>query len=133
MPSWHRQYRGKSIGRILHFLYHYCGFDVAEKATIGQCEVHYNGNKIATYAFLSDTDIPHFTFLTPDKSYTYRDPNAMREMWETNQKEKVFEAIKDAEDAKPEPCKECRSLRLKAEMWEDFYRQQVSGQKKVDG
>ncbi len=112
MSSWHRQYRGDNIGRVLHFLYHYCGFDVAEMATIGNDQVTYHGEVIATFKFLGDTDVPHFTF-KPIKSYSGSD---MQAMWEENQRTKWHVAIADADDKKPEPCKECRSLRLQLDM-----------------
>jgi hypothetical protein len=112
MGSWHRQYRGDNIGRVLHFLYHYCGFDVAENATIGNDKVTYHGEVIATFKFLSDTDIPHFTF-NPIFSYS---GTAMQEMWEENQRTKWHEAIADADDATPKPCDNCRSLRLQLDM-----------------
>lgn len=109
MPSWHHQYRGQSAGRILHFLYHYCGFDVAEMAEIGINQITYRGEVIATYRFLSDTDIPHFIF-EPIKSYGGHD---MKEMWEENQKNNWHVAIADAKDTVPEPCNECKNLKLK--------------------
>ncbi len=112
MPSWHRQYRGDSIGRVLHFLYHYCGFDVAEMATIGDDKVTYHGEVIATFKFLGDTDIPFFTFM-PIKSYSGSD---MKAMWDGHQRDRWQEAVADADDRKPEPCKECRSLKLRLDM-----------------
>lgn len=109
MSSWHRQYRGKSSGRIFHFLYHYCGFDIAEKACLkGENEIVYHNEVIASYKFLGDTDIPHFTF-NPIFSYS---GTPLKEMWDQAQKDKWHIAIADADDAKPEPCNECRSLRL---------------------
>lgn len=117
MSSWHRHCRGQSIGRVLHFLYHYCGFDVAEHAQIGQGKVHYHGGIIATYEFLSDTDIPHFKFVSHPHLHRGEE---MVEYWEKAQREKIFEAIRDGEPAKPKSCDECRSLRLKLAMQEEI-------------
>lgn len=113
MSSWHRQYRGRRLGRILHFLYHYCGFDVAERAQVGQNEITYQGKRIATFEFLSDTDIPYFTFL-PNMSYSGTD---MQAYYEQNQKTKWAEAIRDGEDTKPEPCQECRNLKIRMQIF----------------
>ena len=115
MSSWHRSYRGRSIGRILHFLYHYCGFDIAEHAQIGESRVIYHGRTIANYEFIGDTDIVEFTFL-PDSNDDYfgqlTNKNIAR--WERNQKEKLIDALKDQGDA--EPCRACkekdRSIKL---------------------
>lgn len=107
MRSWHNQYRGKSIGRILHFVYHYCGFNVMEDCTVGEDSVHYFGKKIATFKWLQAyDDIPVFEFI---------DGSAERFLvsaWRENQKEKFFEAVSDCEPKKPEPCRECQSLKV---------------------
>ena len=58
-------YRGKSIGRILHYLYKYCGLNVAETALIGDGKVTYHGELFATYEWshtYGGPDYPHFTF-----------------------------------------------------------------------
>jgi hypothetical protein len=108
--SWHRQYRGKSVGRVLHFLYHYCGFNVEEYAEVGENTVSMYGKQIATYDFLSDTDIPHFEFVGENAAdYT------------SNQSRFIFAAIKDADDAKPEPCCECKSLKLELGIYKAFH------------
>lgn len=116
MSSWHRHCRGHSIGRVLHFLYHYCGFDVAEHAQIGASKVIYHGKTIATYEFLSDTDIPYFTF-QPYLSYGGED---LAKTWEKNQKERVFEAIRDGAPAEPKKCDDCRRLKLRLDMQQDL-------------
>lgn len=120
--SWHTNCRGKSLGRILHFIYYYAGFDVMENCTVGNGEVHYHGEKIATFEWLSDLDIPHFKFIQtiPKIGQYYIVASAQQvSEWEEAQKEKVFEAISEAEDTKPEPCEECRSLKLKLDIWTD--------------
>lgn len=125
MTSWHRSYRGQSVGRVFHFLYHYCGFDVAELATIGKGSVVYQGRKIATYVFPNDSDdIPIFTFLgydpATDDNRFYPSRETIEEnqkLWTENQRSKLLDAILDQEPAKQEPCRECRSLRLELSIY----------------
>lgn len=62
--SWYRKYQGQSVGRVLHFLEHYCGLHVAEHATIGPDFVSMYGERIATYAFAGD--VPVFYFVNDD-------------------------------------------------------------------
>lgn len=74
MPSWNSQYQGQSIGKILHFLYYYCGFNITEECTVGK-EVRYAGKVIASdiswtieKVSLSngdqiEIDVPVFTFV----------------------------------------------------------------------
>ncbi len=114
MPSWNRNCRGRSLGRILHFLYFYCGFDLAEKCQVGTGEVLYWKERIATFEWLSDTDIPFFTFL-PHENYRGED---MAALYTKNQATRWAEAIKDADDAKPEECRNCRSLKLRLDIIE---------------
>lgn len=89
MSAWRRQYPNRNIGRILHFLYHYCGPEVAERATVGIDQVSYQGEIIAIYEFLGDSNIPFFVFVAKqaaDKVAT----------WERNQKENWSHAVRDA-------------------------------------
>ncbi len=58
--SWWR-YRGRCTGRVLHFLYHYVGFDVAEHARIGKGIVELHGQRFATLAWsdrFGEADVP---------------------------------------------------------------------------
>jgi hypothetical protein len=60
-------YRGRCIGRVIHFLYHYAGMDVAEHATIGSDRVEYRGKAFATYTWsdrFGEADVPVFAFLS---------------------------------------------------------------------
>lgn len=111
MSGWHRHHRGQSIGRILHFIEAYCGFDVMEHCTVGSDSVHYYGEKIATYEWLPGyEDIPVFEFL-PVKSYSGEDLSIARKK---NQKEKLLEALMASENLpEKEPCENCRKLRLR--------------------
>lgn len=93
--SWHRQYRGKCIGRVAHFVYYYCGFNVMEECTISGDSIHYYGRKIATYRWLDGyDDIPVFEFIDSD-SY-----GPEIEMMRRNQKEKFLEAVSDCQPPK---------------------------------
>lgn len=59
-------YRGRCIGRAIHFLYHYAGFDVAEHAEIGHDAVTYRGKPFARFTWsdrFGRCDVPEFTFL----------------------------------------------------------------------
>lgn len=70
MPSWWR-YNGRCVGRVFHFLYHYCGFDVAEHARLGKTEngrteIIYHGKLIATFNWsekVFEKDVPEFDFI----------------------------------------------------------------------
>lgn len=62
--SWWR-YCGRCSGRVLHFLYHYVGFDAAELAVVGNGEVIWHGAKLATFTWstsFSEADVPVFSF-----------------------------------------------------------------------
>jgi hypothetical protein len=64
MSFWN--YRGRCIGRVIHFLYHYSGMDVAEHATIGRDRVEYRGKLFATYGWsdrFGQCDVPVFEFV----------------------------------------------------------------------
>jgi hypothetical protein len=64
MSFWN--YRGRCIGRVIHFLYHYAGMDVAEHATIGGDCVEYHGKPFARFTWsdrFGRCDVPEFTFL----------------------------------------------------------------------
>ena len=73
MSFWN-QYPAGSFGRIIHFLYEYCGLNVAEQSTIGK-EVYYGGIKIADVEQkmieIEDykTEIPIFKFYGPNAEY----------------------------------------------------------------
>ena len=74
--AWHdsyspyAKYTGQSVGRVLHFLYHYIGSHTAERATLGSSTeegvslVKFGDLPIATYTW-TDCDIPVFDFYPP--------------------------------------------------------------------
>src|SRR5271166_1399162 len=133
MSSWHTQYRGQSCGRVLHFLYHYCGFDVAEMATVSWDEVHYHGRKIATYTWLNEVeDIPLFTFLPwepgddIDCGYSCKDRiDEECKHWTVSQEKNFRQAIMTQRAPVAKPCDECRALKLKISIIEDFKKERA--------
>jgi hypothetical protein len=55
-----------SLGTVLHFLYVYGNFDMAETATVGDGKVNYHGEQVATFTTFKETDkykLPIFTFI----------------------------------------------------------------------
>lgn len=72
MSFWNH-YEGRAIGKIINFLYHYCGLNIAENCTIGNHEIEYHGKVIATVSWEEfeydgkKIDIPVFDF--EDKFY----------------------------------------------------------------
>lgn len=126
MSSWHRKYRGQSVGRVLHFLYHYCGFDVAEMAQIGWEEkkedqepvgyVLYREKRIATFKWINEKDdIPVFTFL-PNLSHSGED---LAPYYEQRQKDNLLKALLEQEPAKLEPCRECCNLKIELAIYKE--------------
>lgn len=90
MSSPYRSFRTPCLGRILHFLYYYCGSRVAESVEVHSDAIWYMSEKIATYEVLPDTDIYHFNFLhgrfaTPD----------IVKCREENQKSLIFKVLRD--------------------------------------
>lgn len=74
--SWWSQYPAGSLGRVLHFIYEYCGFKYAEIVTIGEREIHYYGEKFAEIIEWKDVEIheqkinvPIFKFILDDRNY----------------------------------------------------------------
>ena len=64
MSFWN--YRGRCIGRVIHFLYHYAGMDVAEHAQIGGDRVEYRGKVFAKFTWsdsFGECDVPVFEFM----------------------------------------------------------------------
>ena len=47
--SWYRQYTGKSIGRVLHFLNAYGGLSLADNVIVGKDTVIMHGKQVATF------------------------------------------------------------------------------------
>jgi len=65
--SHYSNYHGKCIGRILHFLYHYCGSNVASNVTIGETEIKLDNEPFAMYKWhdsIGLADVPVFEFLS---------------------------------------------------------------------
>lgn len=58
--SWWSGYNGNSLGRVLHYLYCYLGFNYAEDSIYGNNQVTYWGKIIATIDW--SRGFPLFTF-----------------------------------------------------------------------
>lgn len=54
-----------SIGRVIHFVYHYLGLRIAETATYGEEGVHYYGKKIAEILEWKDIEVHGITVNVP--------------------------------------------------------------------
>lgn len=50
--SFYKQYTGKTAGRVLHFIYHYCGYDASERAQVSDNKVFIFNRPIATFKWL---------------------------------------------------------------------------------
>lgn len=55
--SWWSDHPEKSIGRIIHFIYTYCGLHIAESVTVGEKEVSLNSQKIAEVITWEDFEL----------------------------------------------------------------------------
>jgi len=62
VSNWYSQYTGRSIGRLMHFLYDIYHMTHADSYKLGDGNVTYGNDVIATYTWLDDTDVPRFTF-----------------------------------------------------------------------
>lgn len=56
-----------SVGTILHFLYMYGTFDMAERSLVGDGAVTYHGEEIATFEMSEKYKIPVFKFISKYK------------------------------------------------------------------
>lgn len=72
--GWWAQYQGQSIGKMIHFIYCYCGLSYAEDTTYGENSVTYRGKPFAKVSWevqrvrlrtreIVDVDVPVFEFL----------------------------------------------------------------------
>lgn len=61
MHSPYSGYEGDSLGRKLHYLYNICGLSIAEHVYLGDGQVKYGTELIATYHY--DQGFPFFTFV----------------------------------------------------------------------
>lgn len=72
--SWYH-YRGRCIGRVLHFVEHYCGLHLAEHVTVGDGAVTDRGRQLATYTWsdrFGEWDVPEFKFAPCNSMYEYQ-------------------------------------------------------------
>ncbi len=92
--SQHRGYRGRSVGRVLHFLKYYLPYHYAEAVTVGDNKVHYCKELFATYTWstsFGEGDVPEFTFV---KEGGEREPSI--EYLTAEQNRRRTEAIEDS-------------------------------------
>jgi hypothetical protein len=76
MNSFHSPYscyHGKSIGRILHWIYNICGLNNAELVTVGDGEIKLGNELFATYVWERPcgVDVPRFVFTDKSVSKHY--------------------------------------------------------------
>lgn len=92
--SSYSKYRGQSIGRIIHFLHHYCAYHDATHSTIGNDEVRIGGMKLADVKwspYFGEKDVPEFVFFGDNA-----------ELYSENQMERRKEAIEESVIYQPE-------------------------------
>ena len=93
MSSPYRSYKGQSMGRVLHFIYHYCGLHIAERVVVGGGKLYYpkEPDVFATYTMVGD--VPIFNFLPGKPSYGFADQAYTT--YNQNQVDKLQAAIED--------------------------------------
>lgn len=68
MHSYCSQYRGNSIGRAIHYIYHICGLRISEETHFGKGNVTLYDKPFATVSW--DKGYPDFIFV--DEQYNER-------------------------------------------------------------
>jgi hypothetical protein len=70
--SWWNECPAGSIGRVIHFVYHYCGYNNAENCIISETTVSLSGKVFANIVGWEDkvyggitVNVPVFTFIDP--------------------------------------------------------------------
>ncbi len=95
--SHHQRYRGRSIGRILHFLEHYLPYHMAEHVQVGNDRVEFRGSLVATITWstkFGEGDVPIFKFV--ERAHTDERSGDTCEELEAMQTERQKDAINDA-------------------------------------
>lgn len=62
ITSWWSQYKYPSFGSILHWLYTYGNFDMAEMSIVGKESILYHGKIAAKYKMDNELQMPIFEF-----------------------------------------------------------------------
>lgn len=96
--NWWAKYRGRSTGRVIHFLHAYCGLNIAEMAVIGYGTISLYGKPFATFVWSNKSfqqDVPEFKFIGENSEY-YTSRQYMC------QKKAIFSAIYLNGDPDPE-------------------------------
>jgi len=83
MHSPYSSYKGRCVGTILHYIYHYCGLRMAESCTVDiQYKlIEYGNEPIAVYVWDVDEDevnVPTFRFFGENTILYSKAQNEMR-------------------------------------------------------
>ena len=72
MSGWYKSYKGRSVGRVLHFVDFYCGLHIAERVVVKGDELFYPTEK-DPFAKITwaPGDIPVFYFMPYDIRQTH--------------------------------------------------------------
>jgi len=84
MQGFYGQYTGRSLGRVIHFLYDVYGCIRADSFTVGDGVVKWGRDIIATYVWIDDTDIPRFTFHSGYRSYDKKQEETIKQLLEVS-------------------------------------------------
>lgn len=83
--GWNRTCPYKSIGSIIHWIYVYCGLNIAERITVSIDHVNLNDKIYATFILDDEYEIPVFTFLNDNDEYLSMSQEAylkgLKEKW----------------------------------------------------
>lgn len=101
MSWWTQHKKGQSIGKAMHFLYHYCGYDIANQCLFGsrkcfddQTEFYatFLGTEFCTFFWIKikDLDVPIFMFKNRNEETLF--------LWNMNQAMKQHIAIAELEE-----------------------------------
>lgn len=55
-----RKYPAKSAGRVIQFIYRYCGLHLAERVQVGDSQVTYNGRLFAKFTWKDNRPVFEF-------------------------------------------------------------------------
>ena len=69
ISSWWSQYKGQSLGHVLHWAYVFIGFDCAESCTVGQDAITWHGEVIP---FKFEKNVCYFEF-PKEERYEWRE------------------------------------------------------------
>lgn len=89
---WWGRYRGKSLGKVLHFLQCYCGMSIAESCTVGTDYVRLGNKNFATFVWSTESlELPNGQNVTVDVPVFV----FVEEFYSEEQKSKLLYALKN--------------------------------------